>query len=271
MTQAQSAEEKARLKKQWTDLAVKQAQEGLWEDAVATNRNILNLFPYEPDAFNRLGKALSELGQYTDARQAYTQTLKYNPKNSIAKKNLDRLAQIEEMPMRNHGGVDRIDPRLFIEETGKTGMTELIHLAPVSILAKVGVGDRVQIHMSGRTLWVRNAGGEDIGRIEPRLANRLINFMEGGNRYSAGILAIENGQVRVIIREDYQHPDMVGRVSFPSHGGGDTIRAYIKDSMLRYDRDDDDESGNDDEYYDGGDETDEMTEIDFEGNAEPEE
>jgi hypothetical protein len=46
MTQTQSAEEKGRLKKQWTDLAVKQAQEGLWEDAVATNRNILNLFPY---------------------------------------------------------------------------------------------------------------------------------------------------------------------------------------------------------------------------------
>jgi hypothetical protein len=44
MTQALSAEEKARLKKQWTDLAVKQAQEGQWEDAVATNRNILSIF-----------------------------------------------------------------------------------------------------------------------------------------------------------------------------------------------------------------------------------
>src|SRR6266480_6223786 len=122
MTQAQSAEEKARLKKQWTDLAVRQAQEGLWEEAVATNRNILNIFPYEPDAFNRLGKALSELGQYTEARQAYTQTLKYSPKNIIAKKNLDRLAQLEESAVQSHGGADRIDPRLFIEETGKTGV-----------------------------------------------------------------------------------------------------------------------------------------------------
>ena len=34
MTQALSAEEKARLKKQWTELAVKQAQEGQWEEAV---------------------------------------------------------------------------------------------------------------------------------------------------------------------------------------------------------------------------------------------
>src|SRR5690349_22209687 len=126
MTQALSAEEKARLKKQWTDLAVKQAQEGLWEDAVATNRNILSLFPQEPDALNRLGKAYSELGQYSEARDAYSQTLKYSPGNAIAKKNLDRLALLQETAVQTHTSVERIDPRLFIEETGKTGMTELI-------------------------------------------------------------------------------------------------------------------------------------------------
>lgn len=271
MTQAQPAEEKARLKKQWTDLAIQQALSNQWADAVVTNRNILNLFPTEPDAYNRLGKAHSELGQYTEARQAYTQTLKYSPNNTIAKKNLDRLSFLQEEPVQVHAGVERIDPRLFIEETGKTGMTELISLAPASVLAKVGVGDRVQLHVMGHTLLVRNALGEDIGQIEPRLANRLINFMEGGNRYAAAILAMEQGQVRLIIREEYQHPTMFGKVSFPSQGSGETIRAYIKDSMLRYDRDEDDDLGNDDEYYDGGDETEEMTEIDFEGTTENEE
>jgi tetratricopeptide (TPR) repeat protein len=271
MTQAQSAEEKARLKKQWTELAVKQAQEGQWEEAVATNRNILNLFPHEPDAFNRLGKAYSELGQYAEARESYSQTLKYSPNNTIAKKNLDRLALLQEVPVQTHTGVDRIDPRLFIEETGKTGVTELINLGTPAVLAKVGVGDRVQLHVNGRTLGVRNSNGEVIGQIEPRLANRLINFIEGGNRYAAAILAMENGQVRLIIREEYQHPSMFGKVSFPSQGSGDTIRAYIKDSMLRYDREDEDELGNDDEYYDGGDEPDDMTEIDFEGSNEVEE
>jgi tetratricopeptide (TPR) repeat protein len=271
MTQALSAEEKARLKKQWTDLAVKQAQEGQWEDAVATNRNILSLFPQEPDALNRLGKAYSELGQYSEARDAYSQTLKYSPGNTIAKKNLDRLALLQEAPSQTPAGVDRIDPRLFIEETGKTGMTELINLGSPAVLARVGVGDRVQFHVNGHRLLVRNSAGEDIGQVEPRLANRLINFMESGNRYAAAILAMEHGQVRLIIREDYQHPSMFGKVSFPSQGGGDTIRAYIKDSMLRYDREDEDELGNDDEYYDGGDESDDMAEIDFEGNIDSEE
>ncbi len=271
MTQTQSAEEKERLKKQWTDLAIQQALASQWEEAVITNKNILNLFPHEPDAYNRLGKAYSELGQYAEARQAYSQTLKYSPNNTIAKKNLDRLSLLQEEPVLIHTGAERIDPRLFIEETGKTGTTELINIAPTSVLAKVGVGDKVQLHVSGHTLIVRNAAGEDIGQIEPRLANRLINFMEGGNRYAAAILGMENGQVRLIIREEYQHPGMFGKVSFPSQGGGDMIRAYIKDSMLRYDRDEEEELGNEDEYYDGGDEPEEMTEIDFEGSIEAEE
>ena len=271
MTQTQSAEEKERLKKQWTDLAIQQALTSQWEEAVITNKNILNLFPHEPDAYNRLGKAFSELGQYSEARQAYSQTLKYSPNNTIAKKNLDRLSLLQEEPVQIHTGSERIDPRLFIEETGKTGTTELINIAPTSVLAKVGVGDKVQLHVSGHTLLVRNAAGEDIGQIEPRLANRLVNFMEGGNRYAAAILAIENGQVRLIIREEYQHPGMFGKVSFPSQGGGDTIRAYIKDSMLRYDRDEEEDLGNEDEYYDGGEEPEEMTEIDFEGSIEAEE
>ncbi|MGH2494529.1 MAG: tetratricopeptide repeat protein [Ktedonobacteraceae bacterium] len=271
MTQTQSAEEKARLKKQWTDLAIQQAQAGQWEDAVATNKNILSLFPSEPDAYNRLGKAHSELGQFAEARQAYSQTLKYNPKNTIAKKNLDRLAQLQEEPAQLHTGTERIDPRLFIEETGKTGLTDLINIASANVLAKVGVGDRVQLYVTGHTLLARNAAGEDIGQVEPRLANRIINFMEGGNRYAAAILAKENGQVRLMIREEYQHPSMFGKVSFPSQGGGDVIRAYTKDSMLRYDRDDDDDITNDDEYFDGGDEPEELTEIEFEGGMEGEE
>jgi tetratricopeptide (TPR) repeat protein len=271
MAQAQSAEEKARLKKQWTDLAIKQAGSSQWEEAVLTNKNILQLFPSEPEAYNRLGKAYSELGQYTEARDAYSQTLIYSPKNTIARKNLDRLALLQESSIEIHLGSGHIDPQLFIEETGKTGITGLLNLAQASTLARVAVGDKVQLHQIGHSILVRNSANEDIGQIEPRLANRLINFMEGGNRYAAAILAMERGQVRLVIREEYQHPSMFGKVSFPSQGGGDTIRPYIKDSMLRRDHDDEDDLAEGDEYYDGGDEAEEMNEIDFEDSTESEE
>ena len=271
MTQAQSPEEKARLKKQWTEQAIQQALSSQWEEAVSTNRSILTLFPSETEAYNRLGKAFSELGQYAEARQAYTQTLKFNPNNTIAKKNLDRLALLQEEMVPLQGTGDRIDPALFNEEPGKTTMTNLINLAAAPVLAKVGVGDKVQWHVAGHSVFARNPAGEDIGQIEPRLANRLIKLMDAGNRYAAAVRSMEQGQVRLMIREEYQHPSMFGTVSFSPHVGGDQIRAYIKDSMLRYDREDDEDLLNEDEYYDSGDEADEMTEIDFEGGSESEE
>lgn len=271
MAQTQSAEEKARLKKQWTDLAIKQAQTSEWEEAVLTNKNILNLFPGEIEAYNRLGKAYSELGQYGEARESYKQTLVYNPKNIIAKKNLDRLELLEESPVQIPAGTGRIDPQLFIGETGKTGVTELLTSATGSVLARVAVGDKVQLHQIGHTILVRNSAGDDLGQLETRLANRLITFMEGKNRYAAAILGIENGQIRLIIREEYQHPSMFGKVSFPSQGSGDTIRAYIKDSIIRRDHDDDDEITSDDEYYDGNDDDEELNEVNFDESNEPEE
>jgi tetratricopeptide (TPR) repeat protein len=273
MTQTLSVEEKARLKKQWIDLAIKQAQEGQWEEAANTNRNILNLFPQETDALNRLGKALTELGQYADACQAYKQTLKINPLNSIARKNLERLQALQTVsnPVVPTNP-DRIDPRAFIEETGKTGVTELINLAPQAVLARVSYGDRVNLQVNGHRLLVQNSAGEVIGQVEPRLANRLIEYIAGGNRYGAAILAIEPRRIRVIIREEYQHPSMFGKVSFLSQGSGETLRAYTKDSMVRFDRDDDDDLGNDDDYYDGGsDEGEDMSEVDFEGGSDHDE
>src|SRR5256884_9284368 len=130
MTQAQSSEEKAQLKVQWTRLAIDQALASEWEEDDQTNRNTLNIFPNDAEAYNRLGKALSELGRYSEARQAYNQTLKYSPNNTIAKKNLDRLSLLQEEPVTTPAGLERIDPRLFIEETGKTGTTDLINIAP---------------------------------------------------------------------------------------------------------------------------------------------
>src|SRR5207247_7770536 len=161
MTQAQSSEEKVQLKVQRTREAIDQALASQWAEAVITNRNILNFFPNEAEAYNRLGKAYSELGRYSEARQAYTQTLKYSPNNTIAKKNLDRLSLLQEEPVTTPAGLERIDPRLFIEETGKTGTTDLINIPPASVIAKVGGDDKVHLSVSGQTIFARIPAGED--------------------------------------------------------------------------------------------------------------
>jgi hypothetical protein len=260
------AEERARLHRQRTEQAIKDALESRWEEAVSLNRQILADVPRDVSALNRLGKALSELGSYGEAKRAYGDALALEPGNTIAHKNLERLSLLSEENATAARPAERIDPRLFIEETGKSGFSTLVNLAPPEVLARQTAGDQVYLHVEGRTLFVRNAAEEVLGRVEPRLANRLINFIEGGNRYSAAITDLDETTVRVIIRETFQHPSQLGRVSFPPQVGQEVVRPYIKGSMLHYDREEEDEEyeGDEGEYAEGDESTEELSENEFE-------
>ena len=267
-------EERARQQRQLTEQAINLALESKWEEAVAVNRQLQSLFPRDLSTLNRLGKALSELGQYAEARQAYGEALEIDPTNNIARKNLDRLAALGDGAAAPRTSHERLDPRLFIEETGKTGFTGLLDVAPRQVLVRLTAGDQVYLSRDGNVLWVLNGAQERIGRIEPRLASRLIAFMEGGNQYAAGIAELRGHDVRIIIRETFQHPSQFGKVSFPAQGGGETVRAYTKESLVRH-NDEEDEYNEDGEYVDDGDddEMEDLHETDLEEAdlAEPEE
>ena len=244
MTQYQP-EEKARLKRQLTEQAISLAMESRWEEAVLANQAIIETHPMDVDACNRLGKAYTELGRYREARASYSRALEIDPNNTIAKRNLTRLSHLDqakvEAPL-----AEKVDPRLFIEEMGKTGFAELQEPAPRDVIAKMSAGDPVYLTQSGRLLEAKNARGEYLGRIEPRLSLRLLNFIKHGNQYAAGITSLDDSNVRIIIKEVHQDPSMAGRVSFPPRGP-EGIRPYIKDSLLRYELEDE-EGGEEGEY-----------------------
>ncbi|MDP2663038.1 MAG: tetratricopeptide repeat protein [Dehalococcoidia bacterium] len=249
MTQYTS-EDKVKLKRQRTELAISLAMRNRWEEALLANQSILELYPEEVEAYNRIGKALTELGRYGDAASSYRQALELDPNNTIAQRNLARLSQAphaEGIPVDKR---DNVDPRLFIEETGKSGFTNLVQLAGRDILARMSAGDRVSLTVAGRKVTVENARGEHLGEVEPRLALRLINLMNGGNQYAAAITSLNQSGVRIIIKETFQHPDQVGKVSFPSKGPADNFRPYIKESLLRYGLEGDEEESLDDEFKD---------------------
>jgi len=71
-----------------------------------------------------------------------------------------------------------------------------------------------------------------LGEIEPRQGLRLTKLMQGGNRYDAAILNVEDDKVQVIIKEVYQHPSQVGHPSFPVKAT-EHLRTRIKESLLR--------------------------------------
>lgn len=227
------SEEPAKLRKYWVDEAVRLAMENRWEEAATANRNLLELFPEDVEALNRLGKALTELGRYAEARQAYTRALEIDRSNSIAQKNLARLANVP-VDRALSQEYERVDPRLFIEETGKTGFSDLTNLASQEVLSKMTAGDQVYLRPQERALQVYNARGDYLGQVEPRLGLRLMELMRGGNKYAAALTHLERNQVRIIIREMEQHPSQAGRVSFPTRAEAVGIRPYIKGRVLDY-------------------------------------
>lgn len=235
MTQFQ-AEEKTRLRRGHTREAIALAMQGRWSEAVDANRNIIEMFPTDVNAYNRLGKALTELGQYTEAKAAYRRAREIDPSNSIARKNLRRLACLDGIHPQCKDKL-KVAPHLFIEETGKTGQTTLIKVAVPEILAKMAAGDKVNLKVAGQSLTVENAAGEYLGEVEPKLGLRLIKLTEGGNLYNAAIASAEDSKVRVIIREVFQHHSQAGRPSFISRAA-DKFRAYVKNSVLKYELED---------------------------------
>ena len=86
------AEDRARTKKQRTEAAIQLALQGRWDDAASLNRSIIDLFPTDVDAYNRLGKAATELGRYAEARDAYQQVLRIKAGDRQA---TERLKAIE--------------------------------------------------------------------------------------------------------------------------------------------------------------------------------
>jgi len=235
-------EEKAQLRQQLSKEAINLALQGRWEEAGAVNRDIIKRFPTDVEAYNRLGRALTELEDFDRAKKAYLKALKLAPENAIAKKNLARLTSLSESmatlssnpqeASTRRAQARRVALDLFITEVGKAVVVNLHNVATGKVLAKMGFGDQVNLEARGQHLIVESEGGEYLGEVEPKQGLRLIKLMQGGNRYDAAVLNVEEDKVQVIIKEVYQHPSQVGRPSFLVKAT-EHLRTRIKESLLR--------------------------------------
>jgi len=232
-------EERARIRRQKADLAIRLALQSRWEEAVTVNRDIVSLYTSDVDAWNRLGKALAELGRYQESREAYGKTLEIDSTNTIARKNLARLAVLGEVAPARAEPKQQLDPQIFIEETGKTGITTL-HRVNQDVLIRMTAGDRVELRPEGNVLLVENTRGEYLGEVEARLGLRLLKLMQGGNQYAAALTSLANATGRVIIKEVFQHPSQAGRPSFPAIGT-EVVRPYIRESILKHEGEEEEE------------------------------
>jgi tetratricopeptide (TPR) repeat protein len=230
-----------------SERAIQLAMQNKWQEAADLNRQILEAFPDDVDTLNRLGKALMELGQYADARDQYQRATKADPSNGIAVKNLARLTKLaDEAPTSKvvAGPHSRVDPSLFIEESGKTAVTDLVDRPRFQTIATLTAGDKLTLRTENGIVRLIGPGDVVVGQLEPKIGQRVLRLSDAGNRYSAAITSIDEHHVRVILREEFRDPSMRSRPSFPTLAP--EIRPYTKDSVFRTDMDDDDDESLDD-------------------------
>jgi len=250
----------ARVNRQRSRQAVDLAMRGQWQEAVVANQLILGDFPGDIEAFNRLGRAFIELGEYASAREAYRQAAEIDPYNTIAQKNLQRLKYLGEEAAPLKSETRQVEPQHFIEEIGKAGVVNLVHLALQEVRAKVISGDEVSLKIDDAGLVAADSSGEYLGLVEPRHGLRLIKLMEGGNRYSTAVVSSTEEALTVIIREIEQAPQLAGRLSFPPRSV-EEVRPHVDERVYKLDAESE-EGGSEESGYTiiGGDEVEVMPE-----------
>lgn len=236
-----SDEKLIKSKQQRSKEAIDLAMQARWQEAVGLNQEIVRNYPDDVDAYNRLGRAYLELGQYQNARTAYENAARLDPYNSIANRNIRRLSDIKETEGIDVD-TDKVEPQKFIEEIGKAGVVTLDELAPKEERARVVAGDRVHLKPEGSILTVADSRGTYIGRVEPKQSQRLVRLMLGGNQYSATVVRSIADMVTVMVRETYQDPSQTGKLSFPPKGM-DEFRTYASDKLIKVDDEEQGESG----------------------------
>jgi tetratricopeptide (TPR) repeat protein len=234
-------EKQIRYKEERSKEAIDMAMQARWQEAVEVNKEIIAQFPEDVDTYNRLGRAYMELGQYKLSRESYQKAVALDKYNAIANRNLRRLNDLKGAG-KTEVETDKVEPQKFIEEIGKAGVVILEELAKKEKRASTVAGDKAVLKIDGSYLVVENRRGEYLGRVEPKHAPRLIRLILGGNKYSAIVVKSTAEGMTVMVRETYQEPSQVGKLSFPPKGM-EEFRAYGSDKLTKIEGEEEEESG----------------------------
>lgn len=182
--------------------AIETALQGDWEEAIKLNKELLKEDPNDVEALNRMALAYMVLGKNTNARSTYKKVLDIDPLNSIALKNLKRIKpdskKDKKEPETNF--IIQVN-NIFLEETGKTKIVDLINLAQAEVLSKLKTGQSVRLSIKRLKIFVHSENDSYIGVLPDDIGNRLIKFINGGSKYEAFVKSAKHNGVSIFIRE----------------------------------------------------------------------
>jgi hypothetical protein len=175
--------------------AIQTALTGDWTNAIKLNEEILKETPDDINTLNRLGFAMLSLGDIKGAKSVYEKVLSLDMKNPVAIRNLKRLTAGNNLktniPLNN----------LFIEETGKTKIIELINIADKKIVSHLRSGEKISVKIKRSKIFALDTADQYLGMLPDDIGKRLTEFMNGGNEYDAYVWSVDDNKISIFIRE----------------------------------------------------------------------
>ena len=194
--------------------AVLQAMQGKWKDAIKLNQEIISKNPNDVDAYNRLGKAFSEIGEIKKSKNAFGKALELSPQNVIAKKNLARINLMVDTKTKPKNALPS-NLIVSVEKSTITTTTSLVNIASSETLLTLSGGQKLEIITDKDILKINNDSGQYIGQIEPKIGLRLSKLIKGGNKYDVTVISVTQEEVIALIKEIFKHPSQANIISFP--------------------------------------------------------
>lgn len=179
--------------------AINATLSGDWETAIVLNKALLKEKPDDIEALNRMGLAYTVTGDSKAAKKSYKKVLEIDPLNSIALKNLKKLENEANVKSDSPNTIIQVN-NIFIEETGKTKIVDLINLAQAEILMTLHTGQSVDMSVKRLKIFIHKEK-DYVGALPDDIGNRLIKFIKGGNIYEAYVKSANHQNVSIFIRE----------------------------------------------------------------------
>lgn len=196
--------------------AIDAALKNDWNKAIKINFEIVKASPKNLDALLRLGFAFMQKGEYAQAKITYKKALEIQPNHPIAKEKIQQLnVLLEKKAKVAKRSKLLLDPNLFADVPGKTRSVELVNLGQKHILAKLSIGEPVELKIRRRRVEIRTKEGEYIGALPDDLSKRLILLMNAGSKYEAFIKEASLKEIIVFLREISKGRKVARFISFP--------------------------------------------------------
>ena len=198
--------------------AISAALKGEWDKAIQINESILLNNPQDVDALNRLARAHFGTGNLKSAKECSAKAIKIDPFNSIAQKSLQKWKSMSSSNGKNRHSLNLKvkDARTFLEESGKTKITSLLHLGESKTIASLGAGDELELNAHQHRVYVATTTGKYVGKLTDDLSARLRRLVKFGNKYEVLVKSVDPNGVKVFIRETERNPKVADTPSFPT-------------------------------------------------------